>query len=91
MYETLWQEDCLQLKSCTQLKMFMGEIVEALGILPVQVECNGQNRDLDLLVVPGSGPSLFGRNWLQHIKLYWDASLYCLGAVISHLFEDGSE
>ena len=32
---------------------------------------NGQFWDLPLLVVEGDGPSLFGLNWLEHIKLNW--------------------
>ena len=27
--------------------------------------------DLPLVVVQGQGPSLFGRNWLQEVKLNW--------------------
>ena len=28
---------------------------------------------LPLLVVAGKGPSLFGHNWLNHIKLDWES------------------
>ena len=31
----------------------------------------GQKKDLPLLVVEGSGPSLLGRNWLSSLRLNW--------------------
>ena len=32
-----------------------------------------QNATLPLVVVKGQGSSLFGRNWLQHIRLNWSS------------------
>ena len=31
----------------------------------------GQENELSTLVVEGSGPSLFGRDWLKEVKLDW--------------------
>ena len=67
-YVKLWPEQRPQLQpSHTRLKTFMGEVVKVLGTICIP----GQQHQLDLLVVPGSGPSLFGHNWLQHITLDW--------------------
>ncbi len=35
------------------------------------VEYNNQVRQLPVLVLNGSGPNLFGRNWLEKICLNW--------------------
>ncbi len=53
------------------LKTYTGEPVQVLGELSVDVCHNGQQAQLPLYVVKGRGPSLFGRNWLQPIRLDW--------------------
>ena len=37
----------------------------------VKVQHCNQEATLPLLVVEGTGPSLFGRNWIHAIKLDW--------------------
>jgi len=41
-----------------------------VGEMEVQVNYGAQSHNL-LLVVAGKGPSLVGRDWLQHIQLNW--------------------
>ena len=41
------------------------------GQASVEVNYNGQNVTLPLQIVEGSGPALFGRNWLRTVKLDW--------------------
>ena len=53
------------------LKTYNGDPVKVLGYLQVDVECNGKTTTLPLLVVDGVGPSLLGRDWLEHIQLDW--------------------
>ena len=45
-----------------------GETLVVLGCIDVQVE---YALILPLIVVKGHGPSLFGRNWFEKIKLNW--------------------
>ena len=45
--------------------------MEVLGELQVNVKYRKQSKSLTLAVVEGTGPSLFGRNWLEHIRLDW--------------------
>ena len=45
--------------------------VQVCSQFRVQLKWQGQNATVPLLVVEGSGPSLFGRDWLSHIKLDW--------------------
>ena len=44
-----------------------------LGLITVPVHHNNQQKTLPLLVVKGGGPSLLGRDWLQHLRLDWKA------------------
>ena len=67
-----------------------------LGGLGVDVTYGDQNVKLPLLVIKGSGPSLFGRDWLAQLKLDWKAiymvNCHLVEALLIHhrkLFEDG--
>ena len=58
-------------KSDMLLRTYSGAKLPVLGIISVDVHCNDQTVKLPLVVVQGGGPSLFGRDWLQHIQLDW--------------------
>ena len=53
------------------LKTYTGENIKTLGVISVQVEVNNQKQQLELLVVPGNGPCLLGRDWISHLRLDW--------------------
>ena len=53
------------------LTTYTGEKISPLGTVDVKVSYQLQSATLPLLVVPGKGPNLLGRNWLEHIKLNW--------------------
>ena len=53
------------------LKTYSGEIIKQVGTKVVTVKYNGQSTQLRLCVVQGTGPMLFGRDWLTAIKLDW--------------------
>ena len=67
-----WPEQQLR-ESTARLKTYSGEHLEVLGSMDVKVTYGEQQVILPLLVVKGGGPSLFGRNWLEKIKLDWPA------------------
>ena len=70
-YQSIWPEKdgpVLQ-ESSVKLHTYTGEQVTVVGHIIVFVHCNNQTVELQLLVVKGKGPSLFGRNWLNAIKL----------------------
>ena len=64
------------------LATYTGEALTILGSLNAHVEYQAQSQNLPLLVVQGNGPSLFGRNWLEKIKLDW-TSIYSLQESLS--------
>ena len=70
-YLSLWSIPPPMQVSNIDLKTYSGEKIDVLGSITLKVSYNGQFWDLPLLVVEGDGPSLFGRNWLEHIKLNW--------------------
>ena len=75
--ETTWR-DCLpHLKwepSRQHLSTYTGERIKVLGEAVVPVRCNGQTAQVPLIVVPGKGTPLFGRNWLDVIRMTVKAS-----------------
>ena len=59
--------------STLQLCTYCGEVLKVLGKWEAKVEYKGQVARLQVMVVKGSGPSLLGRNWLEHLKVDWAA------------------
>ena len=90
-YTQLWFQDLsppLKPTNAT-LKTYTGEQIKPLGAISVQVEATKQNKQLGLLIVPGDGASLLGRDWLRCFKLDWTQihHLNCsdtLQAVLGH-------
>ena len=68
--------DKLQSTSIT-LTTYSGDNLHIMGTYDVQVDYKSQSQTLPLVVVQGHGPSLFGRNWLEKIKIDWN-SIYSL-------------
>ena len=60
-------------KSKQVLRTYTAELLSIAGEVTVEVQYGQQSEKLPLVVVKGSGPALFGRNWLQRIKLNWKA------------------
>ena len=57
--------------STVRLKTYAGEPMPVAGEIDVKVQYGSQVCTLSLTVVEGSGPSLFGRDWLHHLTLDW--------------------
>ena len=70
-YKTILTQQPPLAKSDVKLNNYSGEQLTVLGELQVTVYHNEQTVTLPLIVVQGSGPNLFGRNWLEQIKLNW--------------------
>ena len=64
--------DKLQLTSIT-FTTYTGDNLHIMGTYDVQVLYICQSQTLQLVVVQGHGPSLFGRNWLEKIKIDWNS------------------
>ena len=74
MSEETWKEACPTTtlrQSSARLSTYSGEPLTVLGKAMVDVEYEGQTERLPLQIIKGSGPSLFGRNWLSKIRLIW--------------------
>jgi len=54
-----------------RLRTYTGEPMPVAGEMDVEVCYGSQVCTLSLTVVEGSGPSLFGRDWLRHLTLDW--------------------
>ena len=66
-------------KTQVRLKTYTGEHVLPRGLIKVEVRKGTESARLPLLVVNGTGPPLFGRNWLAKIPIDWSyiKSLTC--------------
>ena len=69
-YKEKWPDKTLK-QSSKKLYSYSGEAIPVVGNMTVCVTYKSQVATLPLLVVKGEGPSLFGRNWLDHIRLDW--------------------
>ncbi|XP_068227904.1 uncharacterized protein [Palaemon carinicauda] len=64
------------------LKTITGDNVPVIGICYVNVQYQGQRiKGLPLYVVHSDGPALFGRDWLAHIRLDWEA--LCINNIVT--------
>ena len=73
VYNTLLTDFPLQNTDAT-LRSYSGEKVPILGKISVPVKCSSNDKKvLDLVVVQGKRPALFGRDWLSKIRLDWES------------------
>ena len=56
-----------------RLRTYTGDGLPVLGEATVTVTYESQSVTLPLIIVQGQGAALFGRNWLDHIRLNWAA------------------
>ena len=56
-------------KSTAVLETYTGETIFPEGEIDVTVSYGDQIKSLKLTILPGSGPSLLGRDWLKEIRL----------------------
>ena len=71
-YNSLFPKTALQ-KSTMKLQTYMAKEMPVLGQLTVNVTYGYYSGSHTLYVVKGSGPCLLGRDWLQYIRLDWEA------------------
>ena len=73
--EKVYRDKLSRYKLCrsnVKLRSYTGDRVPVLGSIKVPVRCNGgESQNMEVLVVKGDRPSLFGRDWLAQIRLDW--------------------
>lgn len=85
----------LDKRDVPHLKTYSGQIIIPLGESKVTVKGGIADKEYDLkvLVVPGDGPNLLGRDWLKHIQLDWKSLFHVmevpLGKKFPELFAPG--
>ncbi len=72
-YHMLWTTDARPslLPSSARLSTYTGEQISVLGAITVDVLYQHQQYQLQMLIVPGTGPTQLGRDWLQCLRLDW--------------------
>ena len=82
--------------SSVRLQTYSKEPITVVGCCNVNIEYNGQTGEMPLEIVAGSGPTLFGRDWMSKISLDWgkihqvhNAALYSLLNKYTDVFSEG--
>ena len=95
MFRSIWPKRKL-VASNVKLSTYSKEPLPVVGAMNVNVEYSGQTHKLVLLVVKGSGPTLFGRDWMHVIRLDWQQINYASSSGLQELlnkhadvFQDG--
>ena len=79
-------------RSNVKLRSYTGDSVPVLGSIKVPVRCNGgESQNIEVLVVKGDRPSLFGRDWLAQIRLDWKGIFRVSESPVESEFMGGSE
>ena len=68
------------------LRSYLGEKILVLGKTSAPVKYDNQEKVLDLIVVEGNLPALFGQDWLRRIKLNWKNTFRVKEEVIKDKF-----
>ena len=73
-YQRLWpdKEAPPLLKSSKRLCTYTNQPLVVKGRINITVQYQAQTAELELMVVAGEGPRLFGRDWLEVIRLDWE-------------------
>ena len=73
-FKELWPSgDRLLRPTGMLLRTFSGERLVVKGEVMMDVSFRGSSYRLPLVVLEGTGPLLFGRNWLHQIRLNWQS------------------
>ena len=67
--------------------MYTGESIRVIGELSVTAIYGNQSKKFTVYIVPGRGPTLLGRNWLQNIQLDWKRITMITKYPLQHLLE----
>jgi hypothetical protein len=83
-YRQLWEkEEAPRLQpSKAKLRTYTGEEIMVKGTILVEVEHDGEQKQLSLTVTEGEGPTLLGRDWLARLRVDWQ-SMFNTKEVIS--------
>ena len=72
MYKRIYQRNHIESlqDSDVQLRMYTGQLVPLLGATSVNVECGEKQDMLQVLVVKGEEPKIWGRDWITAFKAF---------------------
>ena len=73
--------------SNTRLSAYTGHPLKVHGQLIAHLKYQDQSADVPLIVVEGSGLSLFGRDWLSRIRLDWTTFACRRQTILTELHE----
>ena len=74
-YQRLWSKDQDPILYPTKKRLctYTREPLDVVGVINIPVSYQTQTAELELIIVAGEGPSLFGRDWLRVLRLDWES------------------
>jgi len=82
-FRKTWTDRSME-PSKVRLCSYSGEPIPVAGEVIITVSYKQQQAKVPLVIVQGVGPSLFGRNWLEHFHLDWqEIHFLCPGSLES--------
>ena len=78
-------------KAPVHLRTYTKEEVPTLGSCLVTVQYGEQTKELPVIVVPGSGPNLCGRDWLAQLQLDWKTVFWTQRATLTQVLNAHKE
>jgi len=78
-------------ESQVHLQTYTGEEIPILRSCSVTVQYKDQSQTLSVIVVPGRGPNLLGRDWLAQLKLDWETIFWTQCATLAQVLNAHKE
>ena len=90
-FQRLGKDQSALQEAQVNLRTYTKEEIPVLGSCSVRVQYKEQTQTLPVIVVPGKGPNLLGRDWLAQLKLDWETIFWTQCATLTQILNAHKE